>query len=157
MDLNDVDAGLRDRYFDAILLIQVLEHLPNPIDILRKLSALLKPNGKLYVSVPMSQSVHQVPFDYYRYTPYGLRYIGSEAGLRLSLVCPQEAGDLESNIRRFIWSITYAESFLAVKYKLSLFFLKTFCKIIRNSMRFLDNKSKRHIHPIGYVAIYSKS
>lgn len=155
IDLNEVDVALSDRYFDAILLIQVLEHLPNPVEIVGKLASRLKPSGKLYVSVPMSQSVHQVPYDFYRYTPYGLRYIGDASGLMLHSIYPQEAGDLESNVRRFIWSIDYAKKTLPPQKRLILNILKLFNKVIHKMMRSFDKESRRHIHPLGYVAIYS--
>lgn len=38
--------------FDKILLLDVLEHLPDPETVLREAAALLKPNGRLVVSIP---------------------------------------------------------------------------------------------------------
>jgi 2-polyprenyl-3-methyl-5-hydroxy-6-metoxy-1,4-benzoquinol methylase len=43
---------LGDRKFDKILLLDVLEHLPNPEKALALAASLLKPNGHLVVSVP---------------------------------------------------------------------------------------------------------
>ena len=40
------------RRFDKILLLDVLEHLPNPEKALRDAASLLKPNGTLVVSIP---------------------------------------------------------------------------------------------------------
>jgi SAM-dependent methyltransferase len=49
--LTDIYA-LREDSFDFIVLLDVLEHLPKPIDFLKYVRALLKPNGKILVSVP---------------------------------------------------------------------------------------------------------
>jgi SAM-dependent methyltransferase len=43
--------------FDVVTMWDVLEHLPNPIETLRKVYALLKPNGKLIVATPNIDSV----------------------------------------------------------------------------------------------------
>lgn len=50
--VGGLDA-LRPRpHFDLIILFQVLEHLPNPLEVLRQCSGLLKPGGTLVVAVP---------------------------------------------------------------------------------------------------------
>jgi 2-polyprenyl-3-methyl-5-hydroxy-6-metoxy-1,4-benzoquinol methylase len=41
-----------DRKYDVITMFHVLEHLPNPIEILKKLKRILKKNGKLIIEVP---------------------------------------------------------------------------------------------------------
>lgn len=43
---------LAPRQFDKILLLDVLEHLPHPEEILQRAAQLLKPNGQLIVSTP---------------------------------------------------------------------------------------------------------
>jgi 2-polyprenyl-3-methyl-5-hydroxy-6-metoxy-1,4-benzoquinol methylase len=40
------------KQFDKVLLLDVLEHLPDPENLLRKAAALLKPNGHLLISAP---------------------------------------------------------------------------------------------------------
>lgn len=43
---------LRDRSFDVILLADVLEHLPDPLALLRQAVDLLQPDGRVLVSLP---------------------------------------------------------------------------------------------------------
>jgi len=38
--------------FDIIFLLNVLEHLKSPRDAFEKIESLLKPGGKLYISIP---------------------------------------------------------------------------------------------------------
>ncbi|MFS0706144.1 class I SAM-dependent methyltransferase [Cellulomonas sp. 179-A 9B4 NHS] len=48
----DLAAELGDRTFDVIVCADVLEHLPDPVDVLRRLLAHLRPGGSVVVSVP---------------------------------------------------------------------------------------------------------
>jgi 2-polyprenyl-3-methyl-5-hydroxy-6-metoxy-1,4-benzoquinol methylase len=50
--MKEVVAGLGSRRFDKILLLDVIEHLPDPAQIVRDCLKLLEPGGQLIVSVP---------------------------------------------------------------------------------------------------------
>lgn len=69
-----------DRAFDAVLCTQVLEHLELPLESLKEMHRVLRPGGRLFLTVPMAQNEHQVPYDFFRYTSYGLRSLCSRAG-----------------------------------------------------------------------------
>ncbi len=79
---------LDDEKFEAVLCTQVLEHLEWPRESVKEMFRVLKPNGKLYMTVPMSQSEHQAPYDFFRYTSYGLESICRHAGFRDIKVAP---------------------------------------------------------------------
>lgn len=46
------NAGFPDGYFDAITILYVLEHVPNPREVLTAIHQILKPGGYLCLSVP---------------------------------------------------------------------------------------------------------
>lgn len=69
-----------DASLDVVLLIQVLEHVPRPHAILAEIQRVLKHQGTLYLSAPLVWELHELPNDYYRYTPAGLHYLLTEAG-----------------------------------------------------------------------------
>jgi 2-polyprenyl-3-methyl-5-hydroxy-6-metoxy-1,4-benzoquinol methylase len=46
------EAHFPDNFFDAIILIHTLEHLPDPLKILQGINRILKRTGMLYVGVP---------------------------------------------------------------------------------------------------------
>lgn len=50
---------------DAILCTEVLEHVERPLDALVEFARLLKPRGRLLLSVPAACRVHRVPTHYY--------------------------------------------------------------------------------------------
>lgn len=67
--------------FDAAIHIVTLEHVREPVCVLRELARTLAPQGALLVVAPHEWEVHQAPHDYYRYTRYGLAYLLERAGM----------------------------------------------------------------------------
>jgi SAM-dependent methyltransferase len=74
------DLPVSDEAYDAVLCTQVLEHVPNPDAVIAELYRVLCPGGRLYLTVPLAWELHEMPFDFYRYTPHGLATILSGAG-----------------------------------------------------------------------------
>ena len=52
---------------------QVLEHVFNPDDFVREIARVLKPGGALLLTVPFVWNEHEQPYDYARYSSFGLR------------------------------------------------------------------------------------
>lgn len=71
---------------DTVLSNQVLEHLREPGDAVREMARILKPGGVAIITAPHIWGIHEEPHDYYRFTPYGLRYLAEGAGLRVERV-----------------------------------------------------------------------
>lgn len=69
--------------YDLVLCTQVLEHLPDPRTVLAELARVLKPGGALWLSAPLFYEEHEVPYDFFRYTQYGLRQLLEEQSLRV--------------------------------------------------------------------------
>ena len=65
--------------YDVVLLTQVLEHLPEPKEVLVELNRVLKPGGTVYVTCPLYYEEHEKPYDFYRYTQFGLNHLLAEA------------------------------------------------------------------------------
>lgn len=77
-----------DLSFDAILCTQVLEHLEWPRESIGEFYRVLKPGGKLLITAPMMQFEHQTPYDFFRYTSYGLRSLMEHAGFSDVVIQP---------------------------------------------------------------------
>ena len=61
-----------DSSFDSILCNQVLEHIFNPSQFISEIHRVLKPSGHLLLTVPFVWDEHEQPFDYARYSSFGL-------------------------------------------------------------------------------------
>jgi len=71
----DLDANLENSLFDVILCGDVLEHLKNPVNLLKSLKKFLKPGGYLVVSLPNffhGDVLLNLLYGDFRYTPMGL-------------------------------------------------------------------------------------
>ena len=71
------------RSFDAVLCNQVLEHVFNPDEFLAEIERVLRPGGKLLLTVPFVWDEHEQPWDYARYSSFGLKALLEKRGFRI--------------------------------------------------------------------------
>ncbi|ORB78429.1 MULTISPECIES: class I SAM-dependent methyltransferase [Mycobacterium avium complex (MAC)] len=71
---------MADETYDLVLCTQVLEHVPEPLPVLRELRRVLKPGGEAWVSAPLFYEEHETPYDFCRYTQFAWRRMAAEAG-----------------------------------------------------------------------------
>jgi SAM-dependent methyltransferase len=74
---------VEDARFDHVLLTQVLEHLPEPATVLTELHRVLKPGGTLWLTAPLFYAEHEKPYDFFRYTQFGIRHLLEGAGFQV--------------------------------------------------------------------------
>jgi SAM-dependent methyltransferase len=76
--------------FDVVICEQVLEHVVDPCAAAANLCRLCTPGGRVIVSTPFMIRVHELPeyamYDYWRFTPRGLRVLLKRAGLDVESV-----------------------------------------------------------------------
>lgn len=61
--------------FDVVVIAEVLEHLHSPHLAINNIKNILSDNGRLILTVPFIFPIHDRPYDYYRYTKYGLKFL----------------------------------------------------------------------------------
>lgn len=69
--------------FDSVLCTNVLEHVPNMEKAFSEISRVLKKEGYLIISVPFLYPVHESPYDFYRYTIYGIKHQLEQNGFKI--------------------------------------------------------------------------
>ena len=64
-----------DNEFEMILCTEVLEHLTEPHVAIKEMERVLKPEGKIILTTRFMFPLHEIPYDYFRYTKYGLEHL----------------------------------------------------------------------------------
>jgi 2-polyprenyl-3-methyl-5-hydroxy-6-metoxy-1,4-benzoquinol methylase len=80
------DAALlpfQGEQFDGVICLEVLEHVPAPAKVVSEIARVLKPGGTAWISMPFLYPLHDAPFDFQRYTEFGLRRDANNAGLEV--------------------------------------------------------------------------
>lgn len=72
-----------DASFDSVLSTAALEHLEDPEKALRECNRVLKNGGVAVYTVPFFWHLHAEPWDYYRFTKYGLKYLFEKVGFEV--------------------------------------------------------------------------
>jgi len=75
-----------DGNFDAVIMLEVVEHLRLPEHAFREAVRVMKPGGKLLLSMPFLYPIHDAPFDFQRYTTHGLEREVRQSGLQLQRI-----------------------------------------------------------------------
>jgi SAM-dependent methyltransferase len=69
--------------FDFILCTEVLEHVADWTRAFQNLDRLLAPGGRVLITCPHLWPLHEEPYDFWRPTPYALRYFAERHGLTI--------------------------------------------------------------------------
>jgi SAM-dependent methyltransferase len=72
-----------DHSFDSLFCSEVLEHVFNPDEVLTEISRVLKLQALAIITIPFCWNEHEIPFDYGRYTSYGIKYLLEKHGFQI--------------------------------------------------------------------------
>lgn len=75
-----------DDSFDLVISTQVLEHTPNPLAILNEMARICKPGGGVVVSLPFVYQEHEEPFDFFRFSRFGIADLLEKTGLKIQTI-----------------------------------------------------------------------
>ncbi|HKC36664.1 MAG TPA: methyltransferase domain-containing protein [Chitinophagaceae bacterium] len=69
--------------FDSLFCGEVLEHIFVPDEILPEINRVLKPGAKALITVPFSWNEHESPYDYARYSSFGIKHLLEKNGFKI--------------------------------------------------------------------------
>lgn len=69
-----------DATFDSLVANEVFEHVFNPTQFLSEARRVLKPGGIMLMTMPFVWDEHEQPYDYARYSSFGIRFLLEENG-----------------------------------------------------------------------------
>lgn len=77
------DTTISSESVDTILCSWVLEHLELPMNAVKEMNRILKPNGHVILTAPLFGHLHEEPRDFFRYTNHGLEYLFERNGFEV--------------------------------------------------------------------------
>lgn len=80
---DGINIPFEQSSFDLVFCTQVLEHVNNPGNLLNEMYRVLKPNGRLVVSLPFCWQEHEEPFDFLRFSSFGITHLLKERGFKI--------------------------------------------------------------------------
>jgi len=149
---------LDDNGFDTVFSTQTIEHVEDHQGLLNEAYRLLNKGGHLIIIGPMYWPLHEEPYDFFRFTKHGFKYILEKAGF--------EIVDIRSNGGK--WSVAgqallhalypHVNSIKGIKGKLVNGFIKMIggIKTINRFFLHLDSKATDYKNTMNYVVIAKK-
>jgi len=134
--------------FDTILATDVLEHIANPDRLWSEIARLLKPEGKIILTVPFFYLIHESPHDYCRYTEHRLRMFCLDNGLEIVSLEPY-GGSSEVLIDFIAKHIRFSRILSAIHLLLGKAF-------VRSPINRMITAVTSQYFPLGYCLIAQK-
>lgn len=75
-----------DGKFDSVVAFEVFEHVFNIDAMLAELRRTLKPNGRLILTMPFAWPEHEIPYDFGRYTTFGIAEVMERTGFSVDAI-----------------------------------------------------------------------
>jgi SAM-dependent methyltransferase len=69
--------------FDGVVAFEVFEHIFNLEDMLKEINRVMRPGGCLLISIPFAWGEHEQPFDYARYSSFGIAHLIRQSGFQI--------------------------------------------------------------------------
>lgn len=83
---DGVNIPFESDFFDVILCSQVLEHAKDPLALMKEANRVCKSNGAIILSVPFVYPEHEEPYDFRRYSAFGVYQLAEKLGCRINYI-----------------------------------------------------------------------
>ncbi len=154
-DLNK-KLPIDDEVADTLISFSVMEHLCEPQSFLNETHRILKKDGVFVLQVPFMWHIHEEPFDYFRYTKYGLKYMFEKAGFK-KIEVESSTGFWVSWFVKLNYQLHTMLSGNSIKKKILRKFFKPFIRYNQKLAVYLDQKLvKNEKETQGYWVIAIK-
>jgi len=130
---------------DSVLCTQVMEHVKDPEKLIKEISRICKEGALCLLTCPHICRVHGVPYDFFRFTKYGLKYLCEKNNLKIIKI--EEIGG-------FFLTTTYLWDFyLREKLNIFSYFLIPLFNLFYLFLMPLDNDKN---YSFNYIVLVKK-
>ena len=138
-----------DLSFDHVLSIVVLEHTPQPGRVIEEFRRVLKPGGMVHLVVPHMWEEHQRPYDFFRFTSNGIRYLLQSTGIRIRRIHPI-GGFFWQLGRRLMGVLSFTQS--GWRWLLFPVLAPVFGLVLPLCCYYLDTLDEDRAYTLGFIA-----
>jgi SAM-dependent methyltransferase len=157
--VGDINEGLKmiaNGSFDYILCTQVLEHIKKPHVAFAEFYRILKPGGKLFLTTHLCFEEHMIPYDYFRFTKYGLKFLGESSGFTLEHLAPH--GGIFQVIALIFDTLGIKLFFKnGLPYHIYIALFTPFILVFNSACYLLDFLDRNKTMTLNYECIYKKN
>lgn len=163
-DLNKVDIicpankiPLEDCSFDTIFSTQTIEHVEDCQGLVNESFRLLKQGGYFILSGPFNWQLHEEPYDFFRFTKHGFKYMLEKAGFEVVEII--ENGGMWAVNGQYLLKNIYNEHPNRNKKLRILFRILKKMKgvyLLNSLFEYLDKIDYNPINTINYVVVARK-
>ena len=151
---DSLSLPFKNLSFDNLVSFQVMEHVPEPLTFLSEAFRVLKPGGNFFFTTPFMWGEHEEPFDYFRYTRYGIRYLAEKAGFEVVEISPDSKYWTTAVLRFNYYLLRFARG--KFKELIKLFFIPVFS--LSQLLAFILDKIPHNytIDTVGFSTLLKK-
>jgi SAM-dependent methyltransferase len=150
-DLRQIPV--RTGAMDAVVSVNVLEHVAEPVRVLEECRRVLRPGGRLFLVAPQSWRLHQAPQDFLRFTRYGLAHLLEAAGFAAMEVRPLGGAFWNLGLR----SIYLLTHFKGRAFPVALLLAPLLGFLVPLLCYYLDHLDRDREDTLGYAVVATKS
>lgn len=149
---------LENEIFDTIISTQTIEHVEDHQGLVNEAFRLLKKDGYFILSGPLYWPLHEEPYDFFRFTKHGFKYILEKAGFEVVLI-KSNGGKWSVAGQAFLHALfpqLYNIKGLKGKLFRGIFKFIGGIKTVNNFFLYLDSKNTDYLNTMNYVVIAKK-
>jgi len=149
-----------DASFDTVVLLEIIEHIPNPLSAIKEALRVLKHDGLIIISSPFLYPIHDAPHDYFRWTIHGMDNLLHVSNARISerqtMGNPIETGILLFNLS-LAWSSLNSSWLNRIFFSMLSVILIPFSNMFGALLSFFIKFSSNNPFAIGYLFVAKES
>ncbi len=123
---------------DLIIIPNLMHHIYDYDKLIKNCKKILKKDGLIYIFEPLLRELHQMPEDYFRFTPYSLKKVLSKSGFK-NIKIKTSGGAFSAAL----YCLHQASEYLPQKKRIS--FEKKYLKKEFESLMKLEKKYKKNL------------
>ena len=144
--------------FDTVISTQTIEHVEDHHGLVNEAFRMVKPGGYFIVSGPMYWPLHEEPYDFFRFTKYGFKYILEKAGFEV--IATYANGGKWAVVGQALLQALYPQVYnvkgLKGKVIRGVLYLFGGIKSINRFFLYLDSKWMDNTNTMNYVVVAQK-